>query len=144
MPLLYHEPDRESFSRNARIWIQIGKLREIGSDYVFKTIVWGTLDTFIDRTGDHQTLWISDDPVYISRNPEMERQEAFLISKRMMMGQKMNAFVLDLTFIGWRILEMLSFGIVGIFYSGPYYELRSPNYTVWTARWHIRMDISVK
>ena len=39
MPLLYHEPDRESFSRNARIWIQIGKLREIGSDYVFKTIV---------------------------------------------------------------------------------------------------------
>ena len=39
MPLLYHEPDRESFSRNARIWIQIGKLREIGCDYVFKTIV---------------------------------------------------------------------------------------------------------
>lgn len=61
-------------------------------------------------------------PYILAENPEMERQEAFLISKRMMMGQKMNAFVLDLTFIGWRILEMLSFGIVGIFYSGPYYE----------------------
>ena len=34
-----NDPDRESFSRNARIWIQIGKLREIGCDYVFKTIV---------------------------------------------------------------------------------------------------------
>ena len=53
-------------------------------------------------------------PYILAENPEMERQEAFLISKRMMMGQKMNAFVLDLTFIGWRILEMLSFGIVGI------------------------------
>ena len=61
-------------------------------------------------------------PYILAENPEMERQEAFLISKRMMMGQKMNAFVLDLTFIGWRILEMLSFGIVGIFYSGPYDE----------------------
>lgn len=61
-------------------------------------------------------------PYILAENPEMDRQEAFLISKRMMMGQKMNAFVLDLSFIGWWILEALSFGLVGVFYSRPYYE----------------------
>ncbi len=61
-------------------------------------------------------------PYILAENPEMDRQEAFLISKRMMMGQKMNAFVLDLSFFGWWILEALTFGIVGVFYSRPYYE----------------------
>ncbi|MGT2715096.1 DUF975 family protein [Streptococcus respiraculi] len=42
-------------------------------------------------------------------------------SRRLMKGYKMKGFVLDLSFIGWHILTMISFGIVGI-YVIPYYR----------------------
>lgn len=61
-------------------------------------------------------------PYILSENPGMGRQEAFLISKRMMMGQKLNTFVMDLSFIGWRILEGMTLGILGIFYVEPYIQ----------------------
>ena len=44
-------------------------------------------------------------PYILAENPTMPREEAFQISRRMMMGQKMDVFVLDLSFIGWFILE---------------------------------------
>ena len=47
-------------------------------------------------------------------------QEAFQISKQMMDGQKGDAFVLDLSFIGWEFLSFITLGIVQIFYVGPY------------------------
>lgn len=61
-------------------------------------------------------------PYILAENPGMSRQEAFLISKRMMMGQKWDVFVMDLSFIGWRLLEGITFGIVGVFYVEPYYQ----------------------
>ena len=73
----------------------------------------------------------------------MGREEAFLISKKMMMGQKWEVFVLDLSFLGWRILEYITFGIVGIFYVEPYYqgtmaELYSVNRTLAYQNGYIR------
>ena len=50
----------------------------------------------------------------------MPREEAFLISKKMMMGQKWEAFVLELSFVGWIILSVITCGIVGVFYVEPY------------------------
>lgn len=59
-------------------------------------------------------------PYILSENPGMSREEAFLISKKMMMGQKWEVFVLDLSFIGWWILGAITCGIVGVFYVEPY------------------------
>ena len=59
-------------------------------------------------------------PYIIAENPGMPREEAFLISNKMMMGQKWEAFVLDLSFIGWGILTVMTGGIVGVFYAEPY------------------------
>lgn len=59
-------------------------------------------------------------PYILGENPGMRREEAFLISKKMMMGQKWEVFTLDLSFIGWIILEILTAGIVGVFYVEPY------------------------
>lgn len=42
-------------------------------------------------------------------------------SRRLMKGYKMKGFLLDLSFIGWYLLTLISFGIVGI-YSIPYYH----------------------
>ena len=35
-------------------------------------------------------------------------------------GEKWNAFVLDLSFIGWNLLSTITFGIVGVLYVNPY------------------------
>ncbi len=61
-------------------------------------------------------------PYILAENPGMDRKEAFQISKRMMDGQKMETFLLDLSFIGWIFLSVISCGMVGIFYVGPYRE----------------------
>lgn len=59
-------------------------------------------------------------PYLLADNPQMTKEEAFAESKRMMQGQKWNAFVLDLSFIGWDILSGMTMGILGIFYVQPY------------------------
>ena len=61
-------------------------------------------------------------PYILAENPGMDRKEAFKISKRMMDGQKMDTFILDLSFIGWAFLSAITCGIVGIFYANPYRE----------------------
>ena len=61
-------------------------------------------------------------PYILAENPGMDRKEAFRISKRMMDGQKMETFILDLSFIGWILLSAITCGIVGIFYVNPYRE----------------------
>lgn len=59
-------------------------------------------------------------PYLICENPTIDMNEAFRISRKMMDGEKMNAFFLDLSFIGWGILNMFTCGILGIFYITPY------------------------
>ena len=61
-------------------------------------------------------------PYLLAENPEMDYHEAFAKSKEMMDGNKMNAFVLDLSFIGWFFLAALTLGILGAFYVNPYYH----------------------
>lgn len=59
-------------------------------------------------------------PYLLADNPQMTKEQAFAESRRMMSGQKWRAFVLDLSFLGWNILSLLTFGILGIFYVQPY------------------------
>lgn len=62
-------------------------------------------------------------PFLMAEYPDMASDEAFRISREMMTGNKWEAFVLDLSFIGWNILAMLTFGLTGVFYSAPYQML---------------------
>jgi len=59
-------------------------------------------------------------PYLLAENPELSKDEAFELSKEMMHGQKWSAFGLDLSFIGWILLTIITFGILGIFYVSPY------------------------
>ena len=59
-------------------------------------------------------------PYLLAEYPDMDRKEAFSRSREMMMGQKMDTFILDLSFIPWKILSSITFGIVGLFYVAPY------------------------
>lgn len=61
-------------------------------------------------------------PYILAEEPEISIGEAFVRSKFMMDGNKWKAFVLDLSFLGWYILSGMTFGILSIFYVGPYVE----------------------
>ncbi|SMC72589.1 DUF975 family protein [Papillibacter cinnamivorans] len=45
-------------------------------------------------------------------NPDMTAMEAIRTSKRLMVGHKIDLFVLDLSFIGWMLLGVLTLGIL--------------------------------
>lgn len=59
-------------------------------------------------------------PYLLAENPELDSSEAFRISREMMDGQKMDTFVLDLSFLGWIIVSSFTCGILAIFYVAPY------------------------
>ena len=60
-------------------------------------------------------------PYILKDNPELSATEVITKSRQMMNGNKWNAFVLDLSFIGWWCLTALTCGILGIFFTNPYY-----------------------
>ncbi len=60
-------------------------------------------------------------PFILADNPEVDRKEAFSVSKTLTKGSKWKLFVFDLSFIGWWILSLLTFGILSVLYVQPYY-----------------------
>lgn len=61
-------------------------------------------------------------PYLLAEYPDMPQEEAFSRSCQMMYGQKWDAFVLDLSFLPWKILSGITVGIVGVFYVNPYMD----------------------
>ena len=54
-------------------------------------------------------------PYLLHDYPELTPREAMKISREMMSGQKWNLFVLDITFIGWVILAIITCGLGSLF-----------------------------
>ncbi len=63
----------------------------------------------------------------IAENPNMGANEAITLSRKMMDGHKMEAFVLGLSFILWFFLVGITFGIAAI-YVGPYVNATMVNF----------------
>lgn len=61
-------------------------------------------------------------PYIIAENPAMDYKEAFQINKQMMDGEKMEAFIMDLSFLGWYLLSAVTCGLLAIFYVNPYVQ----------------------
>lgn len=59
-------------------------------------------------------------PYILADNPKIDRKEAFRLSKEMMKGNKWKTFVLDLSFILWNILSLVTLGMLNILYVNPY------------------------
>lgn len=59
-------------------------------------------------------------PYILAENPDMDADEAIRLSMEMMNGEKLNTFVLDISFLPWVFLAAFTFNIVGIFYVYPY------------------------
>ena len=61
-------------------------------------------------------------PYIIKDNPELSATEVITRSREMMDGNKGRAFLMDLSFIGWFLLSLVTLCLSEVFWSGPYYE----------------------
>ena len=64
----------------------------------------------------HTRKW----PYIVAENPNIEALDAIRLSRRMMKGHKWECFVADCSFLGWYLLNLITFGLSGIFYSNGY------------------------
>ncbi|MCU9814208.1 MULTISPECIES: DUF975 family protein [Paraclostridium] len=63
----------------------------------------------------------------LAENPDKSAMECIKESARMMKGHKFDYFVLELSFIGWSVLCVLSLGI-GFLWLVPYFEITLTNF----------------
>ena len=66
-------------------------------------------------------------PYILKDNPEMKNNAAIEESMRMMDGHKLELFLLDLSFIGWALLSLLTCGI-GFLWLTPYMNMARVNF----------------
>ena len=59
-------------------------------------------------------------PYILAENPDIETHATLRLSEDMMHGNKEKMFNYDLSFIGWYIGSLFTFGLVGIYYYTPY------------------------
>lgn len=59
-------------------------------------------------------------PYIISEDPSITGKEARARSAEMMYGSKWASFVLDLSFLGWKLLGLLTLGILNLVFTNPY------------------------
>ncbi|MBN1776654.1 MAG: DUF975 family protein [Clostridiales bacterium] len=59
-------------------------------------------------------------PYILAERDDVSAQDAIKVSMEMTYGHKAEIFVMALSFIGWWILSGLTFGILAIFFTGPY------------------------
>ena len=90
--------------------VQIMFLRNIYNALWYLTIIGGVIKTY-----EYRMI-----PYIIAEHPKIKRKEAFKLSKQMMKGNKWRTFVLDLSFFGWNLLSVLTFGLLSLLYVNPY------------------------
>lgn len=84
------------------------------------TILWSMLFVIPGIVKSYEYRMIA---YLLAEEPTMSKEAAFAISKQMMQGQKWRVFVLDLSFIGWILLDILTIGLLGVFYLNPYRDM---------------------
>ena len=59
-------------------------------------------------------------PYILADDPQIKGSDALRMSRSMMQGHKLSAFIYDLSFIGWYLLGIITCGIAIAFYVRPY------------------------
>ena len=108
------------------ISIGTGMLLSNGSLSTYAFIVIAVISLVILLT-EILILAISQTPYLILENPSIGVFEAIKLSMNIMKGNKCKLFILELSFIGWAILALLTFGI-GFFWLEPYIMLTKANF----------------
>lgn len=82
-----------------------------------KQILWTLLFIIPGIIKAYEYLMI---PYIIAENPETDRKRVFEMSRQMMDGHKMEAFIMQLSFLPWSILGAFTCGLLNMLYTNPY------------------------
>lgn len=61
-------------------------------------------------------------PYILAENANITSKDAITLSRNLMKGNKFKTFILDLSFIGWTILQFITWGVAGYLFANPYYR----------------------
>ncbi len=59
-------------------------------------------------------------PYILAENPSIKTLDAITLSRRLMKGHKWECFLLELSFLGWEFLGILTLGLSNILFTAPY------------------------
>lgn len=92
------------------------------SKSAFKWAVYETLWdlTIIGYFTKRYAYWMT--PYILAENPDLTGSKAITLSRKMMYGYKRKAFLIELSFILWDLLNTLTLGIISLFYVAAYKE----------------------
>ena len=123
-------------------FLKISRNKKVGFGELFsKTNLWVSCIVAIVMMGIFTSLWTllliipgiiaayryRLTPYILVDNPKIGGLDAITKSKEMMRGYKMDLFVLDLSFIGWQILAIFTFGLL-YFWLAPYMNATYANF----------------
>lgn len=83
-------------------------------------LLWTSLWNLLPIIGIVKAYSYSFVPYILYDHPELTAKQALKQSMRLTDGHKMDLFVLDLSFIGWNLLNYMTVGILGFCYVTPY------------------------
>ena len=103
---------REGFSDYAHVFVTL-LLRDVFM------VLWFCLGIFPGLIKIYSYKMV---PYIVKEYPDLSEIEVITLSRRMMDGNKWRAFLLDLTFLGWFLAGTVTFGIISVLWTFPYYE----------------------
>lgn len=106
---------------SAAFLIRVGKWFKVAMAmlrYVFFTFLWDftIVGGIIMRYGYYMV------PYVLAENPNLTGKEAIRLSRAMMKGHKWECFVLEISFLPWYFLNLITLGLVDTVYALPYRE----------------------
>ncbi len=101
------------FLRDTRHW---GRVAKTLLYTCFLKILWAF--TLVGLVVKHFSYCLV--PYIVAENPAVKPREAVELSRKMMCGHKWECFLLELSFVGWRILNIITLGLSDMLYAGAY------------------------
>lgn len=106
---------RSLFFLKVKRWTRVSMIMLVKTLYL---TLWGlTVVGWFIKTYSYRMV-----PYIAAENPSISPREAIVLSRKMMHGHKWECFRLDLSFVGWHLLSLVTLGTSGLFFSIPYIE----------------------
>lgn len=87
-------------------------------------VLWIMLWSFLFYIpGIIKALSYSMTPYILAECPHVKPKDALRLSMRMTRGYKMDIFVAGLSFFGWQLLSVFTFGLLDLLHVGPYMQI---------------------
>ena len=114
---LYYQSDRALLNNMSSITFN-GYFRSLAAMFLVSLVV-SLLTMLLIVPGVIASMALYLTPYILKDNPEMSILDTLRLSRKMMHGHKMQLFCLQLSFVGWILLSILTLGI-GILWLLPY------------------------